>query len=283
METVLSCLSQGGQKGPKKRPHEVLGEAPCDMEVGQEPPPPQDTIRRAFRSLSIKPSLPLRAPSLQTIPQARVRKPSLSFQAPSLQSIPQVREPPTVCAKAHQSDTPDQPFRSAMLHRGIAPVGTASFSRPSPLARPSHETISWLSSPDSALRKERFGGATLLYPPRGLRVARAASAFDFTPAAAATRLAPREDDTWLCIAWRTERNALPRHRPQFGTEEAAPPRLPGALRFAQGHAPRVRRAMTSLASINSDRFPQPSILGIQISAMKRRNSSFPGSEPRAEN
>jgi len=77
-------------------------------------------------------------------------------------------------------------------------------------------------------------GACGILTPRGLRGARAASAFesverasavlsafDFTPDA---RLGPRDDDTRLCIAWRAER----RHCPRVGTEEAAPPRLPGS-------------------------------------------------------
>jgi len=242
------------------------GAARCALAAGgprQEPLPPQDTIRRAFRSelcsgteagsfvrridscitqlkaqgpsrtcneskeeedeafrsLSIEPSLPLRASPLQTIPEAQVRKPSLSLRAPSLhtilhaqvrkaslplgapslqsilqvrkaslslrapslQSILQVRKPPTVCAKARQSDTPDQPFRSvkagepseaeqrrrsmggdsAMRHRGVAPVDTASFSRRSPLSRPATEAIFWLSSPASALRTGSFRSAAL--------------------------------------------------------------------------------------------------------------------------
>ena len=287
------------------------------MEAGQEPLPTKDTIRHAFRSFSIKSSLPLRASPLQSIPQ--VHKPWLPLRGASNKSAPAPENTPdsisdaelarfsrackftprmpsvqpvlatrnkwwTASSQGRQCDTPDQPLGSAMRRHGVplpAPVETksarpvisVSVSRPSPFSSPSPEVISWITSP---------GSATLLHAPqilpKNLRVARAASAFDFTPAAAAIRIGPNSHDTRLCIAWRTERNSLLRHSKR--AEQDALPRLPGALRRAKAHAPRTRRALSSLSGLaptNPDSFPKPSVFGIDIFAREKRNPSLSGS------
>ncbi|KAJ1472794.1 hypothetical protein T484DRAFT_1914158 [Baffinella frigidus] len=242
------------------------------MGGGQGTLPPSNgvAIRRSFPTLSVKPSLPLRASSLQSVPQ--VHKPSLPLRAASetatitpdsishAQHALFFRDPtqtggkhthgthgrfaastPTVhpvlalrykwrtaCAKALKTDTPHEHFLSAIQHRGLAlpaPVKTDA-------ARPlSSASLSW-----------RRGSAAHLHAPRAPRDARAASVIDapptpsnFPPAAAATRRRSYEEGK---STWRTERNTL----------MPPPPRLPGPLRCAKAHAPRVRGTSTSLAA-----------------------------------
>ncbi|KAJ1472795.1 hypothetical protein T484DRAFT_1752514 [Baffinella frigidus] len=257
---------------------------------GALPPQHGAAIRRAFafRSPSVqpsasslqsapqvrKPSLPLRASSLKSSTAAishegtrAGRRLSLPVDAkvgsrfawfaaktsvhPVLATRYKWR---AACAKALQMDRPDEHFLSAMQHRGIAlpaPIKTDAVRRPSTEAT---------SLPSSTASTSRRGSTTHLHAPRAPRFARAASVIDasphppdFAPAAVATRRRSYDQDTRLCISYRTERNTLMRLSPRFGTEQAAmpqlpePSRLPGPLRCAKKYAPRVRSASTSLA------------------------------------
>ena len=234
--------------------------------------------------MSVQPSLPLRTPSLQSLPPLRetsvplrtsslpsvspVLKPSVPLRASSRKSASSdpssldsisdaehglalgfaARMPSvhpvlalrykwrTACAKALQTDTPDDSFISVMQRRGV--------SLPAPVKTDFVRTVSSAALSSTARR----GIAAHLLIPRAPRVARAASLndappADFAPFAAATRRRSSDQDLRLCTAWRTERNTLMRlSPPEFISPDAAPPFKYDSVRPPSTDAPAAAAA-----------------------------------------
>ncbi|KAJ1484801.1 hypothetical protein T484DRAFT_1746413 [Baffinella frigidus] len=249
------------------------------MTVRQIPLPAQDGVAIAFRSLSIKPLLLPPSSSLKSVSQGR--KPSPPLRDSSMQStasnpgrtsgsertrffaMKRSSVHPvlatrytwrTACAKALSSDTPDEPFLSAMQHRGIAmvkydsvrPVSSTSLPRPSPLSRPSTEVVSQ-HLPSSTNNSSR-GNATLLDARPSTRrpasVTDTSTPVDFTPA---TRRRSYDHVTGLCTAGRTERNSLMR---------LSPPALDASLPLPAGSAP-IQRLLSAPLRCAKARAPLP--------------------------
>ncbi|KAJ1483895.1 hypothetical protein T484DRAFT_1798508 [Baffinella frigidus] len=185
----------------------------------------------------------------------------------------------TACAKARQAlhnpacPSPVEPFLSAIQHRGSAlplsgkydsvrPASSASPARPSPLAKPSTEVVCWLSAASAAITSRRgsanLHGVHAARPPTRRAasvIATPASPLALPSASAAPRRRSHDHVTGLCNARRTERNTLMRLSPPRSLDASlpagsAPPvqhPLPGPLRCAKAHAPRVGRASTPLS------------------------------------
>ena len=172
----------------------------------------------------------------------------------------------TACAKARETDKPDEIFLSAIQHRGIAlpapvktksviPFSSASLSRRSSLPTTPTEAT---STPKTS---RRGGSAPYLHVARAPRVTRSASVdspplSSPPPAAAATRHRSHDHDTRLRTTWRTERNTLMRIS-EDGREEPCRPhpgaRLPGPLPSPRGVSPILQtispKQMISLTSL----------------------------------
>ena len=219
-----------------------------------------------------KPSMPLRASSLQSAfsPQSSLDSISVAERArffaktPSVHPVLALRYKwRTACARALQTDKPNENLLAAMQHRGVA--------LPAPVKIDFVRTV----SSAALLSTARRGSAAHLLAERAPRFARAASlidasASDFIPSAAAIKRRSSDCDLRLCTAWRTELNTLMRPpcttstteqdaaqprlpgastwRTELNSRMRLPPpnkteetsRLPGALRCAKAHAPRVR-------------------------------------------
>jgi len=200
-------------------------------------------------------SVPLRTSSLPSAPRAR--KPSFPLRASSLQSASSDPSSPdsisdaehalalgfaartpavhpvialrykwrTACAKALQTETPDESFLSVMKRRGVA--------LPAPVKTDLVRTASSAALSSTARR----GSATHLLAERAPRITRAAKLInaptpplDFTPSAAATKRQPSDHGL---RRWRTERNTLMRLSPPECISISDPPPVASAAAAAR--------------------------------------------------